>query len=261
MQPFVDFKNVSLRYGGAEKGLLALSNINLQVKEGEFIAIVGPSGCGKSTFLKATSGLWPVTNGEIVVNDDVVRGPVNCVGMAFQNPTLLPWRNTLNNVLLPLEVVKPQRSMWRQKRAQFVESAKALLDLVGLAGSEDKFPWELSGGMQQRVSICRSLIHEPKLLMLDEPFGALDMFTREDLWTALQDIWLKKRPTIILVTHDIREAVYLADRVIIMASKPGRIVAEQTIPFERPRPLSLTFDPEFGKIFSSIREKITEVSR
>ncbi|RDE10086.1 ABC transporter ATP-binding protein [Pelagibacterium lacus] len=261
MQPFVDFKNVSLRYGGVEKGLLALSDINLQVKEGEFVAIVGPSGCGKSTFLKATSGLWPVTSGEIVVNNAKVKGPVNCVGMAFQNPTLLPWRNTLDNVMLPLEVVKPQRYNWRQKRSEYVQAAKTLLDMVSLAGSEDKFPWELSGGMQQRVSICRSLIHDPKLLMLDEPFGALDMFTREDLWTALQDIWLKKRPTIILVTHDIREAVYLADRVIIMAAKPGRIVSEQTITFTRPRPLTLTFDSEFGEIFSSIRAKITEVSR
>ncbi|MDB5473256.1 MAG: transporter, ATP-binding protein [Devosia sp.] len=260
MQPFVDFDNVSLRYGGEENGLLALSDINLKVKEGEFIAIVGPSGCGKSTFLKATTGLWPVTSGSITVNQEKVRGPVNCVGMAFQNPTLLPWRNTINNVLLPLEVVQPQRSMWGRKRQDYIQSAKDLLEMVNLTGSEEKFPWQLSGGMQQRVSICRSLIHEPKLLMLDEPFGALDMFTREDLWVALQDIWLKKRPTIILVTHDIREAVYLADRVIIMAARPGRIVAEEVIPFERPRPLSLTFDSEFGKIFSSIREKITEVS-
>lgn len=260
MSAFVEFNNVSLRYGGVEDGFLALSNINLEIERGEFVAIVGPSGCGKSTFLKATTGLWPITEGEIIVDSKPVKGPVSCVGMAFQNPTLLPWRKTLENVLLPLEIVRPQRSQWRQNRASYINAAQDLLKLVGLTGVESRYPWELSGGMQQRVSICRALIHDPSLLMLDEPFGALDMFTREDLWVALQNIWMNKGATIVLVTHDIREAVFLADRVIIMGSNPGRIVDEAIVDFARPRDLSISFAPEFGALFTAIRNKITAVA-
>jgi NitT/TauT family transport system ATP-binding protein len=177
--------------------------------------------------------------------------------MAFQNPTLLPWRRTLDNVMLPLEIVQPHCSRLRGERSTYRTKARDLLALVGLKGFEDRFPWELSGGMQQRASLCRALIHDPSLLMLDEPFAALDMFTREELWIALQDVWLARRPTVILVTHDLREAVFLADRVLVMSARPGRIIAEQTIEMERPRRLDVTYDPIAVAIIHKLREHIS----
>ena len=147
--------------------------------------------------------------------------------MAFQNPTLLPWRTTLDNVLLPLEIVQPHRSRLRSDKAEYVARAEALLAQVGLEGLGDKYPWELSGGMQQRASLCRALIHEPQLLMLDEPFGALDAFTREELWCVIRDLHAARKVTVILVTHDLREAVFLADRIFCMSARPGRIIAER----------------------------------
>jgi NitT/TauT family transport system ATP-binding protein len=257
MADFVRLDHVSLRYGGETDGTLALQNTTISVNQGEFLAVVGPSGCGKSTLMKAVSGLWPVTAGRVTVGGQEVRGPLSCVGMAFQNPTPLPWRTTLDNVMLPLEIVEPHRSRLRRQRRDYEVRARELLSLVGLEGFEDHFPWQLSGGMQQRASICRALIHEPLLLMLDEPFGALDMFTREELWEALQDIWIARRPTVILVTHDIREAVYLADRVLVMSARPGRIIAECAVPFPRPRPLDITFTPEFGAIVHDLRQHIS----
>src|SRR5262249_10170695 len=155
---------------------------------------------------------------------------------------LLPWRTTLANVMLPLEIVEPHASKLKREHAAYEGKARDLLALVGLKGFEDKFPWQLSGGMQQRASICRALIHDPSLLMLDEPFGALDMFTREELWLALQDLWLARRPTVILVTHDLREAVFLADRILVMSARPGRIIAERTVTLPRPRQLSMTYE-------------------
>ena len=146
-------------------------------------------------------------------------------GMAFQNPTLLPWLSAIENVLVPLKIVPPYRSQFRTKRAEYEGRARALFKTVGLAGFETKHPWQLSGGMQQRASLCRALIHEPELLLLDEPFGALDAFTREDLWATLQQLWVLRRPTVILVTHDLREAAYLADRIFVMSARPGRIIA------------------------------------
>jgi NitT/TauT family transport system ATP-binding protein len=179
---FVDIDNVALRYGGEATGTLALSGMNLSVGKGEFIAVVGPSGCGKSTLMKAMSGLWPVTSGGVSVAGQAVSGPLSIVGMAFQAATLLPWRTTLDNVMLPLEITQPYRSEMSRRKGHFKDKARALLKLVGLEGFDEKYPWQLSGGMQQRVSLCRALIHEPALLMLDEPFAALDMFTREELW-------------------------------------------------------------------------------
>lgn len=254
---FVQLKDVTLRYGGEEDGVLALAGANIEVAKGEFLAVVGPSGCGKSTLMKAISGLWPVTSGAVFVDGSRVEGPLSCIGMAFQNPTPLPWRTTLDNVMLPLEIVEPHRSRLRQQRSEYEAKARALLDLVGLSEFDRHYPWQLSGGMQQRASICRALIHEPSLLMLDEPFGALDMFTREELWVTLQDIWLARRPTIILVTHDIREAVYLADRVLVMSARPGRVIAECHVPFERTRSLDITFQPEFGELVHELREHIS----
>ena len=257
MASFVELDRVALRYGGEDEGTLALEGTSLQVRTGEFVAVVGPSGCGKSTLMKVVTGLWPPTDGRVVVAGREVAGPLGFVGMAFQNPTLLPWRSTLANVMLPLEIVEPHRSRLRRERASYEARARDLLALVGLEGFEDRFPWQLSGGMQQRASLCRALIHEPSLLMLDEPFAALDMFTREELWGAVQDLWLARRPTVILVTHDLREAVFLADRVLVMSARPGRIIAERAVPLPRPRTLETTFDPAFTALAHELREHIS----
>ena len=178
------------------------------------------------------------------------------VGMAFQAPTLLPWRTTLDNVLLPLEIVEPYRSTFKRDRAKFADQARALLATVGLKGYEDKFPWQLSGGMQQRASICRALIHQPKMLMLDEPFGALDAFTREELWCVLRDLQATHRFTVILVTHDLREAVFLADTVYVMSKRPGRILAKRSIDLPRPRDLEVTYSDPFTALVHEMRERI-----
>jgi NitT/TauT family transport system ATP-binding protein len=258
---FVDFKNVWLAYNEEllEKNEFAVEDICLSTKDGEFIAIVGPSGCGKSTFMKLATGLKMPSKGTINIGGQNVTGPLKIVGMAFQAPTLLPWRTTIDNVLLPLEIVEPYRSQFKAKRGEFVERAKKLLATVGLQGYEDKFPWELSGGMQQRASICRALIHEPKMLLLDEPFGALDAFTREELWNVLRDLWTLQKFNVILVTHDLREAVYLADTVYVMSKRPGRLVARREIDLPRPRDLEITYTPKFTELVHEMRAKIGAV--
>jgi NitT/TauT family transport system ATP-binding protein len=253
---FVELERVSLRYGEGGEGTLALQDVSLQVDLGEFVAVVGPSGCGKSTLMKVVTGLWPPTTGIVVVSGKQVDRPLNITGMAFQNPTLLPWRTTLANVMLPLEIVRPHSSRFRRERAAYEAKARDLLALVGLSGFENQFPWQLSGGMQQRASLCRALIHDPSLLMLDEPFGALDMFTREELWLALQDLWLGRRPTVIFVTHDLREAVFLADRVLVMSARPGRIIAEHKIELPRPRELAATYERFSVGLVHELREYI-----
>ncbi|MBR0648918.1 ABC transporter ATP-binding protein [Roseomonas terrae] len=259
-EPFVHIDRVSMRYGGVE-GTLALRDASLAVGEGEFVAVVGPSGCGKSTLMRLVTGLWPPTEGTVVVNGREVTGPLSIAGMAFQNPTLLPWRRILPNVMLPLEVVRPHRGQLRAQRAQYERKARDLLKMVGLEGFEDRYPWQLSGGMQQRASLCRALVHDPRLLMLDEPFGALDVFTREDLWDVLQSVWMAKKPTVILVTHDLKEAVYLADRVLIMSARPGRIIAERRVPYPRPRRLDQTYEAEFQAIVHELRDRIAEARK
>ena len=256
--PFVHFDDVWLAYNDEllAQNIFAVENINLQVQQGEFIAIVGPSGCGKSTFMKLTTGLKMPSMGRILVDGQKVSGPLKISGMAFQAPSLLPWRTTLDNVLLPLEIVEPYRSSFKDKRPAYVERAKKLLATVGLGGMENKFPWELSGGMQQRASICRALIHEPKMLLLDEPFGALDAFTREELWCTLRDLWQEQRFNVILVTHDLRESVFLADTVYVMSKSPGRFVVRREIDLPRPRDLEVTYTPEFTNIVHELRGHI-----
>jgi NitT/TauT family transport system ATP-binding protein len=254
---FVDIDRVSLRYGEDADGTLALHRATLRVNAGEFVAVVGPSGCGKSTLMKVVTGLWPPTAGTVLVSGNEVAGPLSIAGMAFQNPTLLPWRTALANVMLPLEIVQPHCSRLKRERAAYEAKARDLLSLVGLKGFEDHFPWQLSGGMQQRTSLCRALIHDPALLMLDEPFASLDMFTREELWLALQDLWLARKPTVILVTHDLREAVFLADRVLVMSARPGRIVAERTPQSPRPRTLEMTYEPASVALVHELREHIS----
>jgi len=256
--PFVDFKDVWLAYNDElyAQNVFAVEDINLQVKQGEFIAIVGPSGCGKSTFMKLTTGLKMPSMGKITIDGQPVTGPLKISGMAFQAPSLLPWRTTLDNVLLPLEIVEPYRSQFKDRRKEYVERAGCLLASVGLGGMEKKFPWELSGGMQQRASICRALIHEPKMLLLDEPFGALDAFTREELWCTLRDLWEAQRFNVILVTHDLRESVFLADTVYCMSKSPGRFLVQREIPIPRTRDLEVTYTKAFSDIVLELRGHI-----
>jgi NitT/TauT family transport system ATP-binding protein len=258
-ESFVEIESVDLAYD-KESGN-AIEQISLAIREHEFIAMVGPSGCGKSTFMKLCSGLRAPTKGHVRVGGRAVSGPLKIVGMAFQNPTLLPWRTTLDNILLPLEIVDPYRSSFKQKRSEYAERAKALLGTVGLDGQERKFPWELSGGMQQRVSICRALVHEPQLLLLDEPFAALDAFTREELWCVLRDLWARNRFTVVLVTHDLREATFLADTVYVMSKRPGRILARRAIDLPRPRELDVTYSERFAEIVLELREHIGRIRK
>jgi NitT/TauT family transport system ATP-binding protein len=256
---FVDFKHVYLAYNESQE--FAVEDISLETKHGEFIAIVGPSGCGKSTFMKLATGLKRPTRGHISIDGAPVTGPLKIVGMAFQAPTLLPWRTTLDNVLLPLEIVEPYRANYKRDKEKYIERALKLLKTVGLDGYADKFPWELSGGMQQRASICRALIHEPKMLLLDEPFGALDAFTREELWCVLRDLWTEQRFNVILVTHDLREAAFLADTIYVMSKRPGRILARRENPLPRPRDLELTYTAEFSELVHELREHIGRVRK
>lgn len=233
-----------------------LEDTSLQMSEGEFVALVGPSGCGKSTFMKLMSGLLKADQGSVVVADKEVNRPLGNVGMAFQNSVMLPWRTTLNNLLLPLEIARPHRKAFRKKREAHVNKAIDLLSSVGLKGVAEKYPWELSGGMRQRASLCRALIHEPEVLMLDEPFGALDAFTREELWCVLRDLWQERKFTVLLVTHDLIESAFLADRVLVMSNRPGRVIMELKIPFERPRNLDIRFEKEFVDIVHQLRDQI-----
>lgn len=256
MSAFVQLDKVSMAYGRGPGAVKAVEELDLSIERGEFIAVVGPSGCGKSSLLKLVSGLNPPLTGTLTVEDQRVTKPLNRVGMAFQNANLLPWRTALENVLLPLEIVEPHRGRIRQARAQYVDKAMKLLDSVGLTGFSGKYPWELSGGMQQRTSICRALIHEPEILMLDEPFAALDAFTREELWCAMRDLHAAKKVTVILVTHDLREAVFLADTVYVMSSRPGRIIARQPIDLPRPRDLEICYQASFAELVHTLRNRI-----
>ncbi len=260
-QPFVEFDGVWLAYNDAllAEGRFAVEDISLQVADGEFIAIVGPSGCGKSTFMKLATGLKRPSRGTVSIAGQPVTGPLKITGMAFQAPSLLPWRTTLRNVMLPLEIVEPYRSNFKSRRAEYEDKARQLLASVGLAGYEHKFPWELSGGMQQRASICRALVHEPRMLLLDEPFGALDAFTREELWCALRDLQAQQRFNVILVTHDLRESVFLADTVYVMSRSPGRMVVRREIELPRPRDLEITYSPAFTELVHELRGHIGAV--
>ncbi len=253
---FVDLKAVSLTYRLGKETIPALADATFGIEQGEFVAVVGPSGCGKSTIMKLVTGLLPATGGEVLVRGSKVTGPIKGVGMAFQNPTLMPWRTTMDNILLPMEIVAPHKRRFRRHRAEYEAQAMALLKTVGLADFAQRYPWQLSGGMQQRSNLCRALIHQPELLMLDEPFGALDAFTREELWGVMQALWLDKRFTGVLVTHDLREAAYLADTVYVMSRRPGRIVMARKIDIPRPRTLATTFEPHFVDLVHELRDRI-----
>jgi NitT/TauT family transport system ATP-binding protein len=257
MNAFVEIADVSLTYPGAgASATLALDHATLSIDKGEFVAVVGPSGCGKSTLLKLVSGLHLPSRGGVIVAGHEIAGPIKIVGMAFQNPIMLPWRTTLDNVLLPLEIVEPHASRFRANRKSYAEKAEALLAAVGLHGFGKSYPWQLSGGMQQRASLCRALIHEPDLLLLDEPFGALDAFTREELWSVLRDLWTAQQFTVILVTHDLTEAVFLADHVHVCSKRPGRIISSRKIDLPHPRD---KYAPEFVSLVRDLHNGIAEV--
>jgi NitT/TauT family transport system ATP-binding protein len=260
-EPFVALQKVTHTYGRAERQVMALTETDLAINSGDFIALVGPSGCGKSTILKLVSGLISASSGYVLVAGREVGAVPVRVGMAFQNPTMLPWLTLRDNVMLPLKIVQPFRQDYRSKRkTEFRDRVEALLAQVGLGGFSDKFPWQLSGGMLQRASLCRALIHEPQLLMLDEPFGALDQFTREELWAVMQDLWISRKPTVVLVTHDLKEAAYLANRICVMQARPGRIIEDRTVPFARPRTVEMTYSPDFVSLTHHLREQIVHAS-
>jgi NitT/TauT family transport system ATP-binding protein len=241
----IEVREVLKVYGTRTGMVKALEGISFTVRNEEFVTIVGPSGCGKTTILKILAGLVAPTAGEVLVFGEPVRGPVAGVGMVFQAPVLLKWRTVLDNVLLPIEIL-------RLDRQAYVERARALLRLAGIEEFSQKYPRELSGGMQQRVAICRALIHEPRLLLLDEPFGALDALTRDQMNLELLRIWSERRKTSVLITHSIPEAVFLADRVIVMTPRPGRVADVVEVDLPRPRSAAVRLERRFNELVRRI---------
>jgi NitT/TauT family transport system ATP-binding protein len=237
---------VSKTYRTRDGDVPSLRPLDFRINEGEFFVVVGPSGCGKSTLLKLISGLLAPTAGEITVSGEKVTRPHGNVGIVFQNALLLPWRNILSNVMLPID-------MKRLPREQYLPRAKDLIKLVGLDGFEKKLPWQLSGGMQQRASICRALVHDPKIMLMDEPFGALDALTRERMNLELMTIQRETGETVLLITHSIPEAVFLGDRVLVMTERPGAVAAVYDVPLPRPRSLDVMADPVFTGLVQRIR--------
>jgi NitT/TauT family transport system ATP-binding protein len=245
-RPMIAVSRLTKQFGSKAAPVLALSDISFGIDEGELVVVVGPSGCGKSTLLRILAGLMQQTDGEASLHGTAIEGPRRDIGVVFQSPVLFPWRSVLTNVMLPVDVQR----LGRQKlHARAID----LLKMVGLEGFEQRFPWELSGGMQQRVALVRALIHDPALLLMDEPFGALDAMTRESMNQELQRIWMERRKTILFITHSIGEAVYLADRVLVMTPRPGRIADELKIELPRPRGLEIMNTPEFGSYVKRIR--------
>ena len=224
----------------------ALAGISLSIEPGEFITIVGQSGCGKTTLLKILAGLLARSAGSVTLRGEPVNGPRRDIGVVFQDPVLLPWRTVLDNVMLPIQVLGLDRRQYRARAAE-------LLRLVGLDGFEDKYPHELSGGMRQRVAIARALVHDPSLLLMDEPFGALDAMTREFMNLELLRVWQQAQKTVVFITHSIPEAVFLADRVVVMSARPGRIVEIVHVDLPRPRDLDMMASDAFGVNSRKIR--------
>lgn len=226
--------------------VLALGSVSCDIQEGEFITIVGPSGCGKSTLLKIIAGLLPGSGGSVRIRGTEVRGPTRQIGMIFQNPVLLPWKTVFENAMIPIEVL-------RLRPEDYVERARALIELVGLKGFEDSYPFELSGGMAQRNAIVRALVHNPEILLADEPFGALDAMTREQMNLEIQRIWLESRKTVLFVTHSIPEAVFLADTVVVLSQRPSQVVDLVRVEFPRPRSMEDMGTDRFGGYMKRIR--------
>jgi NitT/TauT family transport system ATP-binding protein len=247
---YVDVAEVSKIYrNGTAEAIEAVSSVSFALPRGQFVAVLGPSGCGKSTLLMMLGGLEPVTSGQITIGGKPMTGPRTSIGIMFQDPTLLPWKSALDNVLFPIRVLKRPLEGYRS-------DAQQLLARVGLDGFMNKKPHELSGGMRQRVAICRTLVYDPELLLMDEPFSALDAITRDEMNELLLDLWEQYTKTALFVTHSIREAVFLADRVLVMTRRPATIVEDLTIPFARPRPTAIGETREFNEICGHLRERI-----
>lgn len=246
--PIVEARDVAKRFVRADQAVEALESVSLTVDPAEFVSLVGPSGCGKSTLLSILGGLLAPSGGTVTINGRRVAGPPPEVGMMFQNPVLLDWRSARSNVLLPIEIQGGRAAVRRAQRR-----ADELLDLVGLAGFEEKYPWELSGGMQQRVAICRMLIADPEVLLLDEPFGALDELTREHMNVELARIFMARPKAAVFVTHNIQEAVFLSDRVYVMTARPGRVAGVVDVQLPRPRELDVLTSEPFQELVRKVR--------
>lgn len=242
----IKIDNVSKTYITSKEDIQALEAVNLDIKESEFVSLVGPSGCGKSTLLMLISGLYPATTGTIQIKDEPVLKPYTNLGIVFQKDMLLEWRSVLDNVLLQVEIR-------RLNRSDYLDTAKSLLENVGLGNFLDRYPRELSGGMRQRVSICRALLHNPSLLLMDEPFGALDAITRDQMNLDLERVWEQSRKTVFFVTHSVPEAIFLSDRILVMSPRPGSIVADIKVDLPRPRTLYIRDLPEFSEYNRQIR--------
>ena len=241
--------DATLVYRTRNGRITALDGVNLDVSRGAFVSVIGSSGCGKSTLLKLFAGLLRPSRGSVRIDGAEIAGPNRRIGIAFQRPTLMPWKTVLQNVMVPAEAQGRDRKESRRH-------AETLLALVGLAGFASNFPRELSGGMQQRAGLARMLVHEPEVLLLDEPFSALDALTREELMVELQRLWLGNARTALFVTHSIAEAAFLSDRVVVMSPRPGRIVATIEVPFDRPRRLSLLETAGFATLTGQIRHAL-----
>ena len=248
-QPVIVVEKATKTFNGVRGAVHALDGFNLAVDEGQFVSIVGPSGCGKSTLLWAMAALWPLTSGRITIYGREVQEPQREVGMVFQEANLLPWRNLLQNIYFPFEIMRTASKPYRNRIDE-------LLALTALRGFEHHYPRELSGGMQQRASIVRALAYDPQVLLMDEPFGALDAFTRDEMNLMLLEIWERSGKTIIFVTHQIPEAVYLSDRIFVMTPRPGRNSKIYDIDLPRPRPLSITTEPHFFELVGEIKQTI-----
>ena len=244
--PLIRAHGLSKTYITDSGGVTALKSLDFEIYDGEFVSVIGQSGCGKSTLLKVLAGLLPYTTGSVELNGKPLRGPTPQAAVVFQSPVLLPWRTLLDNVLLPIEFRKLPMASYRQ-------SAADLLEMVGLSDFTQRYPFELSGGMQQRVALVRALVQDPRLLLMDEPFGALDAMTRETMNVELQRIWMEQRKTVLFITHSTGEAVYLADRVIVMTARPGQIGDEFSVDLPRPRPLEIMNTEKFGAYVKRIR--------
>ena len=242
----IEARGVSKTYQTKDGPVESLKPLDFSIREGEFISVVGPSGCGKSTLLKMVAGLLPITGGTLTLAGKPIHGPQKDVGIVFQSAVLLAWRTVLKNILL-------QAEMRHMPRDQALAKAMQLIEMAGLKGFENKYPWQLSGGMQQRASICRALLHDPSVLLMDEPFGALDAMTREKMNLELQRIWSASQKTVLLITHSIPEAVFLSDRVIVMSERPGAIAAIYDIDLPRPRTLDMMGSPEFAVYAKKVR--------
>lgn len=249
MANLIEYDAVRKIYNSGDDEVVALEEVSFHVSEGEFLTVVGRSGCGKSTLLKITSGLLPATAGAVRVAGEMVRGPLTNIGVVFQAPVLLAWRKALDNVLLQIEARRLDVAAYRKR-------ALELLELTGLKGFEGKYPNELSGGMQQRVSISRALIHDPPLLLMDEPFGALDAITRDEMNLELLRIWQEAKKTVLFITHSIPEAVFLGDRVVVMTPRPGKVAEIIPIDLLRPRVTAIRDDPKFIAYVRKIRERL-----